>query len=286
MHRFTFVVFWSIAPLCSLAGDPITIWPDLAPGETTRLTGTLQPFRKNEKPPVSRVENVTLPTMTFHPAEKPNGWSVVIFPGGGFGKVVPDKEGSEMATILNKSGVSAFVLTYRTRSKADKNGWMKPLQDGQRAIAFVRANAKKWKLQKDKIGLIGFSAGGNVAARLLCSENVKAYRPVDAIDKTSHRPDFAMLIYPWNIYEPQNGTLVDDMRVPKSCPPTFIVHTDDDRATSLGSVMFYVGLKKNNIHSALHVYANGGHGYGTRPVKNSQIGNWAAESVKWLETLK
>lgn len=284
------VTFW-IVGLCALltenfAGDPIRIWPGLAPGESTEETGKILPFRKEENPPVTRVVDISCPTMEYFPAKSRNGRCVVILPGGGFGKVVPDKEGSEFARILNQAGVSAFVLQYRTKGKNDKVGWKKPLQDAQRAIAWVRANALKYDVKPNQIGLVGFSAGGNVAARLLCGQGKKSYPSVDAIDQTSHRPDFAMLIYPWNIYDAKTDKLVDGLTVPRTCPPVFLVHTHDDRSSALGSVLFYAELKKFGIPAELHVYVNGGHGYGTRIVKGSAIDRWTSAALRWLDTLK
>lgn len=273
-------------PATAFAGEPIPLWPGLAPGETTKKTGTQQPFRPNENPPVVRVVDITCPTLTFYPSPNPNGSAVVVLPGGGFGKVVTNKEGSEYAKILNEEGIGAFVVSYRTKSKTDKNGWVKPLQDAQRAMALVRARAKDWNLDPTKIGLTGFSAGGNVAARLLCGSTKKAYETVDELDKNSHRPDFALLVYPWRIYDAKTGGLAEGMKVPENCPPTFLLHTDDDTATSLGSVRFYAELKLQKIPAALHVYSNGGHGYGTRPVNGSQIGGWPALARSWLKTLE
>ena len=287
MTRISKIILFLVAFVpCVNADEPIAIWPNLAPGETTSKTGTQQPFRPNEEPPVVRVTDITYPTMSYHPAKTPNGSAILILPGGGFGKVVTNKEGSELAAILNRHGYSAFVLSYRTKSPADKNGWLKPLQDAQRAISLIRANSEKWNVKSDRVGLVGFSAGGNVAARLLCGEGTKSYRKIDARDEHSSRPDFAMLIYPWNIYDAKNSCLTDKLKVPKTCPPTFIVHTDDDRSTSLGAVQFYAELKMQSIPAAIHVYANGGHGYGTRHVKGSQVGNWPAAATSWLKTLK
>ena len=265
------------------ASDSIRIWPDLAPGETSRETGELQPFRPNEKPPVSRVVKIRLPTMDVFPAPKPNGVGVLILPGGGFGKVVPDMEGSEAAAILNKLGISAFVLRYRTKLESTDPGWKRPLQDAQRAMSWLRQNASKYKLEKDRIGLFGFSAGGQVAARLLTDAGELAYKRVDETDEVSHRPDFAIMIYPWNMYDKKTDSLVPEIKVTKDLPPTFIVHTHDDGSTSLGSVLFYVGLKKAGVDSELHVYRNGGHGYGTRARKNSMIGTWPDRMVDWLK---
>ena len=266
------------------AGEPISIWPDMAPGETTKATGEKQPYRKNEVPPVTRVIKITQPTMTVHLADKPNGSAVLILPGGGFIKVVPDKEGTEAADWLNKHGVSAFVLSYRTKNNAKDSGWAKALQDSQRALSLIRSKASDWGLKKDRIGLLGFSAGGQVAARHLCSKGKIAYDKIDDIDEVSHRPDFALLIYPWNVYDVQRKALIQGVQVPKDCPPTYIAHTDDDRSSSLGAVLFYVKLKQFGISSELHVYGNGGHGYGMRPVNGSQIASWTDHAAHWIGT--
>ena len=259
----------------------VSIWPKLAPGEDSAFVGTKQPFRKNENPPVTRVTNVRLPLMEMFFADKPNGIGVLILPGGGFGKVVLDKEGSEAATILNKMGISAFVLRYRTKKDSDEAGWRRPLQDAQRAMAFLRSANFENKL--DKIGVLGFSAGGQVAARLLTDRGKLAYDRVDEIDDVAHRPDFAMLVYPWNMYEMASDALVPEIKITRDVPPTFIVHTHDDASSSLGSVLFYAGLKRSGVDAELHIYRNGGHGYGTRPQQNSFIGTWPDRMVDWLK---
>lgn len=265
------------------AGESLDVWPRLAPGESTRLVGEAQPRQEGEVPPVTRVTNITRPTFTVHLATKPNGTGVVILPGGGFGKVVVDKEGTEAADWLNECGVSAFVLHYRTKAAGkDDPSWERPLQDAQRTMALVRAQADKWQLKTDRIGLLGFSAGGQVAARLLCDQGQLAYHRIDAVDDTSHRPDFAMLIYPWNIYDQESNELIDGVRVSKACPPTFLVHTDDDPSSSLGSALFYAGLKRQGIPAELHIFGNGGHGYGLRHVKTSQIATWPKAAALWL----
>lgn len=281
------------------AAEPLDVWPALAPGETTRSAGEKLPARPEEVPPVTRVVNITRPTFTVHLAEKPSGSAVVILPGGGFSKVVPDKEGTEAAEWLNKHGVSAFVLSYRTtdsgNSAAPKSAtptatktapWVEPLQDAQRTLALVRSQADRWKIKPDQVGLLAFSAGGQVGARLLCDGGKLAYDPIDQVDTVSHRPDFALLVYPWNIYDAQSGGLATGIEVPRDCPPTFLVHTHDDRSSSLGAALFYVGLKQHGIPAELHIYGNGGHGYGLRPVPGSQISSWTDHATHWLQTQK
>ena len=267
-----------------IAAEPLDVWPDLAPGETPRTPGEKLPPRENENPPITRVTNVTRPTMTIHPAAKPNGTAAIILPGGGFSRVVPDLEGTEAAEWLNRHGVTAFVLSYRTTTDTKVPGWQKPLQDAQRALALVRSQADRWEIRKDRLGLVGFSAGGQVAARLLSDDGRKSYERIDAADDVPHRPDFGILIYPWNMYDAKADALVEGVHVPKNCPPTYLVHTDDDRSSSLGAVLFYAGLKKHSIPAELHVYGNGGHGYGLRPVKGSQISTWPDHAAHWLGT--
>lgn len=289
MRRIYFVCLFSVLCCATARGDePISIWPDLAPGETTKLTGEKMPPREGEKLAITRVVKITQPTMTVHRAAKPNGAAIVILPGGGFSKVVPDLEGTEAAEFFNKHGITAFVLSYRTTDDKQTPGWIKPRQDAERALSLVRSQAEQYGLKKDRIGLLAFSAGGQTGARLLSGGEAKTYAPIDDVDKVSHRPDFAILVYPWNMYDAKTDALAEGIAPPKPSsqytpPPTFIVHTDDDRSSSLGAVLFYAGLKKHGVSAELHVYFNGGHGYGLRPVAGSQISTWPAHAAFWLE---
>src|SRR4051812_25182172 len=268
----------------TLGSEPLDLWPQFAPGESTRQIGEALPPRPGESPPITRVVNVTRPTMSVHLPQKPNGTAVVILPGGGFTRVVPDLEGTEAAEWLNRHGVKAFVLSYRTTADTQSPGWIKPLQDAQRALSLIRSRAEEWKIHKDRLGLLGFSAGGQVAARLLSDTNKRTYDRLDEVDDVAYRPDFAILVYPWNMYDAKTEGLIAGVAVPKNCPPTCLVHTDDDRSSSLGAVLFYAGLKKHGIPAELHIYGNGGHGYGLRPVRNSQISSWPDHAAHWLGT--
>ena len=274
----------------SAAPEPseiISIWPDLAPGETTRKTGEALPPREADQPAITRVENITAPPLAVFPApkDKATGVGVLILPGGGFGKVVPDMEGSEAAAWLNELGISAFVLSYRTTTGADEpiteKPWLRPLQDSQRAMRYLRKHATRYSLDPTQIGLLGFSAGGQVAALHLTQEKA-FYDAIDEVDEVSHRPDFSMLIYPWNVADRKTGKLMPEITPNEKMPPGFIVHTDDDRSSSLGSALIYLGMKKHGVSGELHVYQNGGHGYGTRDREGSVIGTWTDRGTEWL----
>lgn len=262
----------------------VFVWPDLAPGETERTTGTMLPTRPNDNPPIIRIEKIRRPPMDIYPASKnANGAAVLILPGGGFGRVVPNLEGSEAAEWLGELGVTCFVLNYRTRleNNADEPAWKRPLQDAQRAMRWIRANSEQWNLNPDQVGLLAFSAGGQVGSILITSQEA-AYVPIDAIDEQSFLPNFAMLVYPWQIYDNQTDSLLSEIKVTPSTPPSFIVHTHDDNSTSLGSVLLYADMKRNEVPAELHVYENGGHGYGTRDRPNSDIGSWPDRATDWL----
>ncbi len=265
-------------------GTSIPIWPGLAPGESTREVGESMPGRPDEKPAITRIVKITSPTLdVFLPASDGNGVGVLILPGGGFSKVVPDLEGSEAAQFLNKVGIAAFVLRYRTTEATSGDRWMRPLQDSQRAMRIIRSNSEKWKLNPSQIGLLGFSAGGQVAAIHLCDTYPRTYARGDVLDDLSARPDFAMLIYPWNVVDSQTGQLISPIVVPKNHPPAFIIHTHDDRSSSVGSALIYAALRQLEVPAELHIYQSGGHGYGTRPRPGSDIGTWPDRAVDWLK---
>lgn len=290
-RRFNLRVALCCSVLCSLgvstqalAGRLMFIWPELAPGETSRETGTKQPNRPNEKPPVTRVIKVRRPTIEVFLPNNPNGTAILVLPGGGFMKVVPDKEGSEAAPFLNRLGIAVFVLSYRTNETTPQTepAWRRPLQDAQRTLRLIRSKAKMWRINPRKVGVLGFSAGGQVASILHTCEGVAAYNPIDKADRQSCQPDFSMLVYPWRVMDSKTNKLLPQIKLSKKSPPAFIVHTHDDASSSLGSVLIYIGLKQNDIAAELHVYENGGHGYGMRSSATSNIGTWPDRAHDWL----
>ncbi len=300
MKRFAMmflIVGINMSLLCSAdAREPdaiIDLWPGLAPGETTRETGTKLPRRAKENPPATRVKDITRPQIyVFQPAaEKRNGTAVLIFPGGGYNYVVTDKEGSEAADWLNRQGITAFVVHYRTKQQktppVQTNSKLppfseRPLQDGQRALSLVRQRAAEWNIKPDRIGVIGFSAGGQAGALVTTRFEERAYKPLDTIDSVSCRPDFSLLIYPWRLLNEKTGKLNEVVTVSKKTPPTFLVHAHNDSATPMSSIQFYSALKKNGVGAELHIYETGGHGYGMRPVENSNVSTWTERAEDWL----
>lgn len=261
----------------------IDVWPGLAPGETMKNAGTPVIRKTVETPVTTRIGSITHPTLSFYdsPAEKKSGAVVLICPGGGYNYVVVDKEGSEAAEWLNSLGISAAVLRYRTKDMSTPM-WKRPLQDAQRAMSLLRAQAAELKYDPQRIGIMGFSAGGNLAALTATRYANRSYPPVDAADSGSCRPDFALLIYPWQLLDEKTQQLSVEFPITAQTPPTFIIHTHDDGSTSLGPVWFYSRLKELKVPAELHVYQAGGHGYGLRPVSGTAIHKWIDPAAEWL----
>ncbi len=261
--------------------EPLAIWPGLAPGETSMDEGRPRAPRPGENPPATRIEAIRRPTLDVYLPDTPTGAAVLILPGGGYSYVVVDKEGSEVAHWLNGQGIAAFVLRYRTRELAGPGEphWRRPLQDAQRAMRLIRSRSEEWSLDSTRIGVIGFSAGGQTATLLHTMHGGEQYEPLDEIDQLEYRPNFAMLIYPWRILDEDLGGRID---VSEQTPPTFLVHTHDDHATSLGSAMLYVKLKRAGASAELHVFESGGHGYGTRTVEGANVHEWTRLADAWL----
>lgn len=247
------------------------------------------------------IGKVSRPTLTVFPApaDKANGTSVIICPGGGYSIVAIGHEGFEVAKKFNEMGVTAFVLKYRIPNDSYMvNKEIGPLQDAQRAIQLVRQNATTWKINPDRIGIMGFSAGGHLASTAGTHFNQVT---IDNKDSISLRPDFLVLIYPVISFLDKYGHIgsrnnllglhpsskkikaySNELQVNKTTPPTFLVHAGDDPAVPVqNSLLFYEALQKNGVPAELHVYPKGGHGYGMdNPTTKDE---WIDRLRNWLD---
>ncbi|HVX62916.1 MAG TPA: alpha/beta hydrolase [Pirellulales bacterium] len=285
LHFAAFVALF-VASSSALADDePVTlnVWPGKAPGaketaEAEKYMPELPGVRK-----VQRLTNVSQPTIAvYRPAEDKNtGASVLICPGGGYRILAMDLEGEEVARWLNSIGVTGIVLKYRVPSTVKPAENLPPLQDAQRAMRVVRANAEKWNLDPARLGVLGFSAGGHLAARTATHFDQQHYEPLDASDDLSCRPDFAVLIYP--AYLDKDGELVEEIRVSKETPPAFVVHAYDDPLKPESSLVLFQALKKADVPAELHIYGSGGHGFGLRPSEHSCC-TWPQRCEEWLNS--
>jgi acetyl esterase/lipase len=269
--------------LLSLSSFPqkkeiIYLWPGKVPGEPKEKQPPVMDKPQNDN--VVRFAEVTDPAVEVYLADPAtnNKSAVIVCPGGAYRILAYDKEGTEIAGWLNKLGYSAFVLQYRIPDK--KEG---ALQDAQRALRIVRKNASKWNLDPEKIGIMGFSAGGSLSARTSTMFNKKTYSPVDNADSLSCRPSFAMLIYPAYLDLGPNKTLTPELELTKNTPPIFIFQTADDPYGNSALVMAGA-LRDAKLPVELHLFPTGGHGYGLRPEKRAAIA-WPMLAEKWLQDI-
>ena len=275
----------------------VNLWKKEIPNSITN--STYEEIQMFEDSILVKVSQVKIPTLTIFKPEKPNGTAVVICPGGGYLHLAINKEGYKVAEWLNSLGITAVVLKYRLPSdKIMKDKSIGPLLDAQEAMRYVRKNAKNWNLDENKIGVMGFSAGGHLASTLATKYDKVVY---NLTDSTSAKPNFSILIYPVISMEESithkgsksnllgqnplkeienyfsNETQVNDLT-----PPTFLVHATDDKSVLVeNSINYFMALKQNNILTELHIYEAGGHGFG---LGNNEINmNWNDQCKNWLK---
>lgn len=277
----------------------IPVWPNTIPGSIITTSYLEKEIIKDNQ--LQSTSQVTIPTLSiyFPKKELANGTAVVIFPGGGYSHLAMYKEGQKVAEWLNSLGITAFVLKYRLPNDLImKDKTIGPLQDAQEAIRIIRKKAIEWNLDPTKIGVLGFSAGGHLASTLSTHYQDKIYDG----ETISARPDFSILIYPVISMEDgitHNGSKVsllganpskelidnysNEKQITSETPKTFLVHASDDKAVPVtNSINYYLNLLKNNVPAEMHLYENGGHGFGLG-TKGTHI-DWPRACAKWLET--
>lgn len=256
--------------------------------------------------PWTAVTHVNRPTMTVYPPTAKNtGAAVVVFPGGGFQVLAIDLEGTEVCNWLTSIGVTCVLLKYRVPSMPDD--WkckcyphgadavsVPALQDAQRTIRLMRLHAARWHVDPHRIGVIGFSAGGYLVAETSADFGRSAYTPIDAADKESDRPNFAIAIYPGHMIADQYtanrygipvGALNPNLHFTRAAPPTFVLQTEDAETDPVDeSLAYYTALAKAGVPAELHIYAQGGHAFGLRPTK-LPITRWPSLVETWLHTI-
>lgn len=235
------------------------------------------------------VSNVSRPTMTVYPARGTNtGAAVVVFPGGGYSILAIDLEGTEACDWLTSRGIACVLLKYRVpcRRTGPYRDCKTALEDAQRAIGLVRFHAAEWHIDPHKIGVLGFSAGGHMVAATSTHVTKRLYRPVDAADNVSCRPDFAIALYPGHLAVPERGfALNPDIRVTGNTPPTMLVQAEDDPVDPVeNSLVYYAALQKAHVPAEMHIFAKGGHAFGLRRTE-TPITRWPDLVEPWLRSI-
>lgn len=297
--KYLFFISWFYIVSCfaQQENEVIQLWSDTIPNAIKNSEFKEIEIIKDSV--VYSLEQVSRPTLTVFKPENPNGIAIVIFPGGGYHHLAIKKEGYQVADWLNTLGITAFVLKYRLPSDAImKVKSIGPLQDAQKALRYVRRNAYIWDLDENNIGVMGFSAGGHLAATLSTQYDKKIYK---VEDNTSAKPDFSILIYPvismkdeithqgskTNLLgETPPEQLVEDYsnetQIDANIPITFLVHATDDKSVPVeNSIQYYLGLKKYNVPIEMHIYETGGHGFGLG--KEETAHSWTRACNEWIK---
>ncbi|MBS0558161.1 MAG: alpha/beta hydrolase [Proteobacteria bacterium] len=276
----------------------IPLWPGPAPDMQAMPgaeTATLRTEHLIAGKPWLAVTNVTQPTMTVYAPKVGNtGAAVVVFPGGGFEVLAMDLEGTEACDWLTAHGITCVLLKYRVPSLPyDWHTHDRPddfvvptmaLEDAQRAMGLVRLHAKQWRIDPHKLGVMGFSAGGYLVAEISTHYAQRLYPVVDAADRESARPDFALAIYPGHLAH-DDDSLNKNVPVTRDTPPTFLLQAEDDYVDGVNqSLVYYTALAKAQVPAELHIYAHGDHAFGLR-ANQFPITAWPNLALTWLRTL-
>ena len=256
-------------------GITIDLWPLEVVGDASKPRQAVKP---SEGDNITRLTDINIPSMTVYKAEtKEAAPAVLVCPGGGYWILAIDLEGTEIAQWLNSIGITAVVLKYRVPQNREG-----AFEDVQRAMSLIRHNADKWNIDPARVGIIGFSAGANLAGKLSCNFKTKSYDHIDEADKLSCRPDFAMLVYPYLLGEDEK--LDSAMKVTSETPNTILIHTQDDSVKPESSIYYFLALKEAKVASELHIFPTGGHGYGLRPSEHA-VSKWPEVCTAWMKKL-
>ena len=265
--------------------EPIKLWPDGVPGEgDLKLSKEKVELKGNFQ--IEIVSNVSEPTLTWYPAHAPNGASVIVCPGGGYNILAYSHEGKEVCKWLNSIGVSAGLLKYRVPRRDNLEKHHAPLQDVHRAIGIIRQNAEAWSIDADKVGILGFSAGGHLSSMAITWDAKHTYTTDPELDHEDIVPDFGVLVYPaYQIDENNQDKLSPEITVDENTPPVFVVCAHGDKKWVEGSARFYIEMRRNDRPCELHIFARGGHGFGYQNTLE-EIRQWPNLVEKWLASME
>lgn len=269
--------------------EELKLWPDGLPAGSVEVDPkkVKELKAKEAADPRGHKFYVDSPTLTVYQAPEvdANGCAVMICPGGGYNALSWQKEGVEIAEWFNSIGVTAFILKYRVpRRIPDKIHW-EPMQDVQRAIRLVRQHGTKYGIDSNRVGVLGFSAGGHLAVMAGVQYETKCYEPIDDVDKRSARPDFICPIYVAYLadgYKDDKAELGPLITVTENTPPTFMAVTWDDKFRGAQSALLFSRLREHNVSAELHAYSKGGHGYGIRK-SEKPVSTWHHHLEAWMK---
>lgn len=294
------LIFMGSTGFLHAQNEVIELWTDTIPNSIE--SSDYQETYEYENEIINHISKVNTPTLTAFIPNNPNGTAIIICPGGGYAYLSINKEGYKVAEWLNTLGITAFVLKYRLPSdEIMEEKSIGPLQDAQEAMRLIRRNAEKWQVNTDKIGVLGFSAGGHLASTLATHYNDKVYEVKDSV---SAKPNFTVLIYPVIsmddkiVHKGSRKRLLGDnpsdeikekfsneKQIDSLTPPTFLIHATNDKSVPVeNSIFYYLSLKDHNISSEFHIYQDGKHGFGLGVTGTNEY--WTKQCENWFRINK
>jgi acetyl esterase/lipase len=297
LAAFVFLLASSSLAAQQPAGHPaagrltINLWPNRAPGAPansapeTDITTSGDSLVAGRR--LVRLGNVSKPTVTFYAAEAPNSAAaIVVFPGGAYHVLAVDLEGTEVCDWLVTIHVNCVLVKYRVPDSGPLPKSSAALQDAQRALGVVRSHAAEWRIDPQRIGVLGFSAGAHLSAALSTHFDKRLYDPIDSADQLSCRPDFAVIVYPGYLaLAEQSFAANPEIHPTAETPPSFIVQSEDDPVHVENATLYFLQLKNAKVPAELHIYAEGGHGYGLRR-SALPVTAWPKLVETWLRTIR
>ena len=293
---FLLLVGCATAPATPALPEPIVVelWPGKVPADAG-IPGqeSSKVYQSPLVGPTALISNVSRPSISIYPAPKDRntGTAMIICPGGGYWNLFWELEGTEVAAWLNSQGIAGIILKYRVpRRPNDVTGEPAsgPLLDAQRAVSVVRSRAGEWGIDPNRIGMVGFSAGGHLVFATATNFDQRKYEPVDGADQASCRPDFGVMCYPGYMKAKETDELAPGLRIPPGTPPILLAHAYDDSTKVGGSIpdhsaVTFLALKRAGIPAELHIFGNGNHDFGVR--RNELLASsWMDLCLKWLRS--
>lgn len=269
------------------AAEPLTLklWPNGAPEPAGFKLDAEKEVPKKGPTDVKRVTNVSEPTLTIYRPTNPNGTVVIVAPGGGYSILAIEHEGTQVCDYLNTLGVTCALLKYRVPARSKDDPSREPLQDAQRALGLVRHHAADWGVKADRVGILGFSAGGHLTVMATLHPNDRTYPTDPALDVADATPNFSVPVYPAYLVVSKDDTfhLKPEITVTPKAPPMCLIHAHDDKGLTspTGSALLYLEYKRLNLPAELHVFTKGGHGFGMRQT-GLPTAAWLVRVGEWL----
>ncbi|HUQ71697.1 MAG TPA: alpha/beta hydrolase [Planctomycetaceae bacterium] len=287
MHRLPLCLFVGMAlARMGQSAEPVTLklWPAGPPtAMVPKSEATVKLIQSYGGPQPNRVTDVTDPTLTVYRPERPNGAAVIVAPGGGFMFLSYAHEGTQVCEWLNSLGVTAVLLKYRTPTRDEQEMSKIPVQDAQRALGLVRHSATEWQIDPQRVGLLGFSAGANLAGHAAWDRGARTYPQQPEFDDP-RGPDFLIFIYGGGFLDRDDPTQFrKGFRIPSDAPPAFFLVAHDDKSNPIEAARLYLEYKQRDLSAELHICAKGGHGFGMRKA-GLPINDWPQRCGEWMQS--